>query len=216
MPMKFLKRLLKSLLLLFFATLSSLILVFSVSLAHFFIKGEFSHLKKYTKTEVKVQKPEEIQKEIKPQKPQQKPKRQPSKNRSPKSGPRFSMDLSTIGATGGASINEELIKDIRTGNMGKTEDGVDEKPSSRRLPSFNAPAAIRDAEQDAILRISFCVDTQGSAYEIKILEESPTGKGLAESGKQALMQMQFNPAQKNGKAVSFCGMEQAFEVKFRD
>src|SRR5690554_4505673 len=126
------------------------------------------------------------------------------------------MDLSTIGATGGASINEELITDIRTGNMGKTEDGVDEKPSSRRLPSFNAPAAIRDAEQDAILRISFCVDTQGSAYEIKILEESPTGKGLAESGKQALMQMQFNPAQKNGKAVSFCGMEAAFEVKYRD
>ena len=54
------------------------------------------------------------------------------------------------------------------------------------------------------------------SYDIRVLEEVPVGKGLAQSGKQALSQMVFSPAKKAGRAVPFCGMEQPFEIKFRD
>ena len=47
-------------------------------------------------------------------------------------------------------------------------------------------------------------------------EESPAGSGLAQAGKDAIARMTFAPAEKDGKAVAFCGMEQPFEVKFRD
>ena len=53
-------------------------------------------------------------------------------------------------------------------------------------------------------------------YDIRIVEETPAGSGLAEAGKDALKRMNFEPAEKDGKSVPFCGMEQPFEVKFRD
>ena len=52
--------------------------------------------------------------------------------------------------------------------------------------------------------------------DIKVLEEAPAGSGLAAAGREALSRMTFAPAEKAGKAVPFCGMEQPFEVKFRD
>jgi len=84
------------------------------------------------------------------------------------------------------------------------------------MPNFQVPPQIRDREIDAMLRLSFCVDVGGRAYDIKVIEESPAGSGLAQAGKDAIARMTFAPAEKDGKAVAFCGMEQPFEVKFRD
>ncbi len=198
------------------AIFSSFLLVFSVTLANYFIKGDFMRANKYVKTEIQIKKPEEVKKQIEKKKPTRKPNRQKSTSRSPKSGPRFAMDLNAVGGSDGAVINDELVTGIRGGGFTKETGDVDEKPTSRSLPSFSPPQSIRDNEQDALLRLSFCVDVQGRVYDIRVLEEVPVGKGLAQSGKQALSQMIFTPAKKAGRAVPFCGMEQPFEIKFRD
>lgn len=198
------------------AIFSSFLLVFSVTLANYFIKGDFMRANKYVKTEIQIKKPEEVKKQIEKKKPTRKPNRQKSTSRSPKSGPRFAMDLNAVGGSDGAVINDELVTGIRGGGFTKETGDVDEKPISRSLPSFSPPQSIRDNEQDALLRLSFCVDVQGRVYDIRVLEEVPVGKGLAQSGKQALSQMVFSPAKKAGRAVPFCGMEQPFEIKFRD
>lgn len=198
------------------AIFSSFLLVFSVTLANYFIKGDFMRANKYVKTEIQIKKPEEVKKQIEKKKPTRKPNRQKSTSRSPKSGPRFSMDLNAVGGADGAAINDELVTGIRGGGFTKETGDVDEKPTSRGLPAFSPPQSIRDNEQDALLRLSFCVDVQGRVYDIRVLEEMPVGKGLAQAGKQALSQMTFAPAKKAGRAVPFCGMEQPFEIKFRD
>jgi len=65
------------------------------------------------------------------------------------------------------------------------------------------------------LRMSFCVDASGQVFDIKILEESPSGMGLGDAGRNALQSSRFQPANKDGQSVPFCGMEQPFEIRFR-
>ena len=64
--------------------------------------------------------------------------------------------------------------------------------------------------------VSITIDDEFVVHDIKVIEESPAGSGLAQAGKDAIARMTFAPAEKDGKAVAFCGMEQPFEVKFRD
>jgi len=198
------------------AILSSLLLVFSVTVANLFLQGKIFNEKKFVKTEVAVKKVEEVQKKQEQKKPARKPNRQKSNARSPKAGPRMAMNLGVAGQNGGAAINEELVADFRGGALANENGDVDKKPSSRAMPQFQVPPQIRDREIDATLRLSFCVDASGRVYDIRIVEESPAGAGLAQAGKDALSRMSFEPAEKDGKSVPFCGMEQPFEVKFRD
>lgn len=198
------------------AILSSLALVFSVTIANLFLTGKMFHEKKFVKTEVAVKKTEEVEKKVEKKKPSRKPNRQKSNSRSPKAGPRMAMNLGAVGGSGGAVINEELVSDFRGGNFSTENGDVDKKPTGRSMPNFQVPAQIRDREIDATVRLSFCVDASGRAYDIRIIEESPSGSGLAQAGKDALNRMNFEPAQKDGKAVPFCGMEQPFEVRFHD
>ncbi len=198
------------------AILSSLLLVFSVTVANLFLQGKIFNEKKFVKTEVAVKKVEEVQKKQEQKKPARKPNRQKSNARSPKAGPRMAMNLGVAGQNGGAAINEELVADFRGGALANENGDVDKKPSSRAMPQFQVPPQIRDREIDATLRLSFCVDASGLVYDIRIVEETPAGAGLAQAGKEALSRMSFEPAEKDGKSVPFCGMEQPFEVKFRD
>ncbi len=210
------KKLFKRFSFLIAAILSSCLLVFSVTVANLFLQGKIFKEKKFVKTEVAVKKVEEIQKKQEQKKPARKPNRQKSNSRSPKAGPRMAMNLGVAGQNGGAAISEELVADFRGGDLSNESGDVDKKPASRAMPQFQVPPQIRDREIDASLRLSFCVDANGRVYDIRIVEESPAGSGLAEAGKEALKRMSFEPAEKNGKAVPFCGMEQPFEVKFRD
>ena len=213
---KILRKIIKRSLLLLAAVLCSLLLVFSVTLANMFLTGKIFHEKKYTKTEVSVKKVEEMEKKVEKKKPSRKPERQKTTSRTPKAGPRLAMNLGVASGTAGAAINEELVADFRGGAMSSEKGDVDKKPESKSMPDFQVPAQIRDREIDATLRLSFCVDVGGRAYDIRIIEESPAGSGLAAAGREALTRMTFAPAEKDGKAVAFCGMEQPFEVKFRD
>lgn len=197
------------------AVVTSFTLLVSIPLLNLWIKGEgFS--RKYTKSEVT------LVKEIKPEqkKPEQKAKTQPKRStpnqRTIKSGPRFAMDLGAIGGSGGAGISTDLLKASGGGSNGVINGDVDEKPSPKGSPSFQAPAAIRQSEMDASCRLSFCVDASGRPYDIRVVQESPAGMGLADAGREALSRTQFAPARKDGNPVPFCGMEQPFEVKFRD
>ena len=208
----YIKKLFKRLSILLAAILASMLLVFSVTLANLFLTGKVFHEKKYNKTEIAVKKVEEVEKK----KPARKPNHQKSNSRSPKAGPRFAMNLGAASGTAGAAINEELVADFRGGALSTDKGDVDKKPESRAYPNFQVPPQIRDREIDAMLRLSFCVDASGRVYDIKVLEETPAGTGLAAAGKDALSRMTFAPAEKGGKPVSFCGMEQPFEVKFRD
>lgn len=213
---KILRKIIKRSLLLLAAVLCSLLLVFSVTLANMFLTGKIFHEKKYTKTEVSVKKVEEMEKKVEKKKPSRKPERQKTTSRTPKAGPRLAMNLGIASGTAGAAINEELVTDFRGGAMSSEKGDVDKKPESKSMPDFQVPPQIRDREIDATLRLSFCVDVGGRAYDIRIIEESPAGSGLAAAGREALSRMTFAPAEKDGKAVAFCGMEQPFEVKFRD
>lgn len=213
---KFLRKIFKRSLLLLAAVFCSLLLVFSVTLANMFLTGKIFHEKKYTKTEVSVKKVEEMEKKVEKKKPARKPERQKTTSRTPKAGPRLAMNLGVASGTAGAAINEELVADFRGGAMSSEKGDVDKKPESRAMPNFQVPPQIRDREIDATLRLSFCVDVGGRVYDIRVIEESPAGSGLAAAGREALGRMTFAPAEKDGKAVAFCGMEQPFEVKFRD
>ena len=213
---KFLKKLIKRFSLLLAAVLASALLVFSVTMANLFLTGKVFHEKKYVKTEVAIKKVDEVEKKVEKKKPSRKPNRQKSNSRSPKAGPRFAMNLGAASGSAGAAISEELVADFRGGALSVEKGDVDKKPESRAMPNFQVPPQIRDREIDAMLRLSFCVDVSGRAYDIKVLEESPAGSGLAQAGREALGRMTFTPAEKAGKAVPFCGMEQPFEVKFRD
>ena len=213
---RYLKKIVKRFTILVAAVLASAALVFSVTMANLFLSGKVFHEKKYAKTEVSVKKVEEVEKKVEKKKPARKPNRQKSNSRSPKAGPRLAMNLGAASGSAGAAINEELVADFRGGALSTEKGDVDKKPESRAMPNFQVPAKIRDNEIDAMLRLSFCVDVSGKAYDIKIIEETPAGSGLAQAGKDALGRMTFAPAEKGGKAVPFCGMEQPFEVKFRD
>lgn len=210
------KKLIKRFSILIVAIFSSLLLVFSVTVANLFITGKMFHEKKFVKTEVAVKKVQEVEKKPEVKKPARKPQRQKSNSRSPKAGPRMAMNLGTASHGGGAAISDELVADFRGGAMSTEEGDVDKKPTSRALPNFQVPPQIRDKEIDATLRLTFCVDVSGRAYDIRVIEETPAGSGLAQAGKEALGRMMFEPAEKDGKAVPFCGMEQPFEVKFHD
>lgn len=213
---KWFKKFFKRFSILLAAILASMLLVFSVTMANLFLSGKVFHEKKYNKAEIAIKKVDEVEKKVEKKKPSRKPNRQKSNSRSPKAGPRFAMNLGAASGSTGAAISEELVADFRGGALSTEKGDVDKKPESRSMANFQVPPQIRDREIDAMLRLSFCVDAGGHVYDIKVLEESPAGSGLAQAGKDALSRMTFTPAEKAGKAVPFCGMEQPFEVKFRD
>ena len=213
---RFIKKLIKRFSILIAAILASMLLVFSVTMANLFLSGKVFHEKKYNKAEVAIKKVDEVEKKVEKKKPARKPNRMKSNSRSPKAGPRFAMNLGAASGTAGAAVSEEMVSDFRGGALSVEKGDVDKKPESRAMPNFQVPPQIRDREIDAMLRLSFCVDAGGHVYDIKVLEETPTGVGLAAAGRDALGRMTFAPAEKAGKAVPFCGMEQPFEVKFRD
>ena len=212
----FLKKIVKRFSILLAAILASMLLVFSVTMANLFLTGKVFHEKKYNKTEIAIKKVDEVEKKVEKKKPARKPNRMKSNSRSPKAGPRFAMNLGAASGNGGAAVSRDLVADFRGGALSTEKGDVDKKPESRAMPNFQVPPQIRDREIDAMLRLSFCVDVSGKAYDIKVLEESPAGSGLAAAGRDALGRMTFAPAEKGGKPVPFCGMEQPFEVKFRD
>lgn len=214
--MKLVKKLLKRFTILLAAVFVSMVLVFSVTMANLFLNGKVFHEHKFVKTEVSVKKIEEVEKKVEKKHTARKPNRQKSNSRSPKAGPRFAMSLGNVSGSTGAVISDELVSDFRGGALSVGKGDVDKKPENRSMPNFQVPPQIRDREIDASLRLSFCVDVGGRAYDIKVIEETPVGSGLAQAGKDAIARMTFAPAEKDGKAVAFCGMEQPFEVKFRD
>ena len=203
---RYLKKIVKRFSILLAAILASMLLVFSVTMANLFLTGKVFHEKKL----------EEVEKKVEKKRPARKPNRMKSNSRSPKAGPRFAMNLGAASGNGGAAVSRDLVADFRGGALSTEKGDVDKKPESRSMANFQVPPKIRDNEIDATLRLSFCVDVSGKAYDIKVLEESPAGSGLAQAGREALGRMTFSPAEKAGKAVPFCGMEQPFEVKFRD
>jgi protein TonB len=125
------------------------------------------------------------------------------------------MDL---GIQGGVGASVPLSLTNSTGDRGEeNSDGtVDTRPEMTSPLDFAVPAAVRDAERNATLRLLFCVDITGKAYNIRVTEESPSGLGLAQAGTDALKNILFRPALREGQPVPFCGMEQPIEIKFRN
>jgi protein TonB len=206
---------LRKFIILILAALTSVILVFSIPVLNMLTKGNFTLEKKYTTTEVKTLIKEDPPEPPRPKETTRNPSRQSANSRTPKAGPRFAMNLDVVGGSGGAMVPSNLAA-MQSGTGNLSSGDVDEKPSLKSSPRFNPPQAIRDGEINSILRVSFCVNTSGKPYDIRIIEESPAGRGLANAGRDAVMGMQFAPAKKDGAAVPFCGLEQPFEIKFRD
>ncbi len=203
----------RTLLVALLAALTSAALVFSVTVANLAAKGDLFAPKKYAKTEIGRADPER-----RPPPPRETERRKPARkspqSRSPKMGPRQAMNLGLVGAGGdGAALDASLLSDRNS--IGGNVD-ADQPPSSPAAPTFQVPQAVRDMERDAVLRLAFCVDERGEVFNVQVVEESPRGCGLAQAGIQALSALRFSPARKQGRAVPFCGMEQPFEVRFRD
>jgi len=208
-------KILRKFIILILAAITSIFLVFSIPILNVLIRGEFKSEKTYAKTEVKILNQEKPPEPPKPKEATRKPNRQNTNSRMPKAGPRFAMNLDVMGGSDGVIVPNDLIAmQSGMGNLGSGD--VDEKPALKSSPKFQPPQAIRDDEINASLRISFCVNASGKPYDIRIVEETPAGKGLANAGRDAIMGMQFAPAKKGGSSVSFCGLEQPFEIKFRE
>lgn len=208
-------KIIRKIIIIILALLTSTLLIYCIPILNLLIKGDFDIQKKYTKTEISIinnEKPPEPPKE---KETARKPSRQNANSRTPKAGPRFAMNLDVVGGGDGAVVPNELVAmQSGSGNLGAGD--VDEKPLLKSSARFNPPQAIKDGEVNSVLRLSFCVNTSGKAYDIRVVEETPPGKGLANAGKDAIMAMQFAPAKKGGTNVAFCGMEQPFEIKFRE
>ena len=209
------RRLLKRFLVLLGAFLTSCALVFSLTVAELFLSGKLFRERKFVKTEISVAKIDKTEAPKQKERVARKPNRRKAASRSPKSGPQLAMNLGVAGR-GGAAISEELGSDFRGGAQSAGNGDVDRKPESRALPNFQVPPQIRDRETDAVLRLGFCVGADGRVFDVRVLEERPASSGLAEAGRDALSRMVFEPAEKEGKPVPFCGMEQPFEVRFHD
>lgn len=132
-----------------------------------------------------------------------------------KAGPRFAMDLS-VGGLEGASVPVDIVNRPSGGGGGDGgEDGdVDEKPKPNSPPPLRVPSKVQAAEKDATATLAFCVDPAGRAYDIRIVEEKPSGLGMGDAAREALRQVTFAPAKKAGLSVAFCGLEMPFEVRF--
>jgi len=141
------------------------------------------------------------------------PRPRPVAQQSRLTGARFAMALDVQGP--GASVGiEQTIR--QSGRSGGDEFGADNQPEMTGVFTLDLPPALKKAERNASLRLLFCVDVAGRAYNIKVTEEMPTGFGLGQAGVAALKQMVFKPAFRQGQAVPFCGMEQPVEIKFRN
>lgn len=132
-----------------------------------------------------------------------------------KAGPRFAMDLG-VGGLGGAVVPVDIVNRPSGGGGAAGGEGgdVDERPKPTMPPPFRIPSEVKSSERDAYLVLSFCVDPSGRPYDIRVMEEKPSGQGMAQAGREALRQTSFSPARKAGLPVAFCGLEQPFEVKF--
>ncbi len=195
------------------AAFLSALLILSIPLLNMTLKtgtGDKDEIRIVARAEVKkmdIAKPkEQPRREIKrPQRPK------PVTTRTP-SGPRFAMDLG-VGGAGGALVPMQTANRSGTGGVG-SQGGVDDLPEAQNRISLRIPAELQAAERDALVVLSFCVDVAGRPYDLRVVEERPTGLGLAEAGREALREALFRPARKGGTAVAFCGMEQPFEVRF--
>lgn len=196
------------------AILMSALLIFSIPLINLFIKGNMFAKKQVTKTEIAIKQVELPKERMERQRPARQPERAKPSHRSIKAGPRFAMDLGVASAGGGASVSTDLVGNVGGGSGRSGE--VDSRPSARTAPSLQVPRAIREAEIDSRVTLAFCVDVSGRAYDIRVLEENPSGNGLAEAARDALSRTVFEPARKDGAALAFCGLEQPFEIRFRD
>jgi hypothetical protein len=141
------------------------------------------------------------------------PKPRPVAQQSRMTGTRFALALDVEGP--GASVGIDQI-DRQSSRSGEDDFGADNRPEMTGNFTLDLPPALKKAEQNASLRLLFCVDVSGKAYNIKVTDETPSGFGLGQAGIAALKQTIFKPALRQGQAVPFCGMEQPVEIKFRN
>jgi len=187
------------------------LLILSIPLINFLIKDGFNSKKIVQVARVSVKKVDIHKKRIKPRKNLRKPRRQKPTRTKLKAGPRFGMDLGIMSSMG-VAVDVSMVQ---AGGSARGETGdVDEKPSQNFDPELKLPPAVKESGLNTRAVLSFCVDAGGHAYDIQVVEESPTGLGMAQAAKQALRETRYSPAKKDGQSVSFCGMEQPFEVKF--
>lgn len=189
-------------------------LILSIPTITILVKNGFSAPKEKNLriTEVKriTMTPQKKEKE----KTQRTPRKRLSPQMSTKSGPRFAMSLDAQGING-VGIELDMVAAQNT-SAGSDDDGVDKRPELVGALDLTLPDALKNSETNASVRLQFCVDVAGRAYDIRAVDEVPSGKGLAQAGKEALLKVTFSPAMRRGQAVPFCGMEQPIEIKFRN
>lgn len=205
----------KNISLILFSLLLSGLLILSFPLLNYFMNGKDKEEKKMEVIpvnithKIKPQKTERVNRKIKS------PNYQKVMRSQIVGGPRFAMNLDVAGQSEGVQVSLDLTK--KSSVIGQREgqsEGVDMAPTVKGSLALRLPAEVKKREQDVSVRLSFCVNPGGKAYEIKVVEENPPGLGMGEAGRNALQAALFSPAMKAGQPVAFCGMEQPFEIKF--
>jgi len=189
-------------------------LILSIPTVAILVKSGFAPPKEKTLRTTEVRRitmtPEKKERE----KLQRRPRNRLSPQMSTKAGPRFAMSLDAQGFDG-VGIETDLVSTQNT-SSGSDDDGVDKRPQLMGTFDITVPETLKNAETNASVRLQFCVDIGGRAYDIRAIDEVPAGAGLAQAGKEALQRVTFSPAMRRGQAVAFCGMEQPIEIKFRN
>ena len=189
----------------------SLLLVLSLPLIHFLSREDGGGKPRKVASQVTLTKINRPEKKEKPKRELKKPKPAKPSRTNLRSGPHFAMDLTTMGASG---VGMDLDLTNKAGQGGAATGDVDVRPSPDFPPPFRLPREVKEREQDAYVLVSFCVDGSGRPYDLRIAEEKPPGSGMANAALEALRKTKFSPALKDGNPVSFCGLEQPFEVRF--
>lgn len=197
------------------ATVASAALMLSIPVLSLLLGAglKLTKPKELRKTEVtRVQMaPEQQQK-----KNEQRPRRSASRSQQAKAGPRFAMALGAESWGAGVAVPQSLTNAPGSGSSGNDRNDVDTRPELSGTIDLVLPERVRKSEQNAKLQLMFCVDITGKTYDIKVTREDPPGLGLAAAGIEAVQRLRFRPAIKDGQPVPFCGMEQPFEIKFRN
>jgi hypothetical protein len=208
------KERISSFILFFLALLVSGALILSMPALSALIKGDMFKPKKRELTTIQVKKVDLEEKKPKPKREERRPERTKPNDRTIKSGPRFAMNLDVAG-TGGVNVSLNLVNKSR-GDGGTGAGDVDKKPSPVGRMDMEVPEKVREQELDASVTLMFCVDATGRAYDIRVINEDPSGLGMAQGGISAISNISFEPAYAGKEAVAFCGMEKEFIFKFSE
>ena len=129
----------------------------------------------------------------------------------------FSVTMANLFLTGKIFHEKKFVKtEVSVKKVEEVEKKIEKKRTARKPNRQKSNSRSPKAGPRFAMALGAVSGTAGAAINSELVADFRGGALSTEAGKDAIARMTFAPAEKDGKAVAFCGMEQPFEVKFRD